>query len=257
MLKKFCDRKAAHFARSRADRSSVVNDHVAAIGRASVREPEAAADEDHGVIRRILLELAVEENIAGTGRGNVSRKKKRIELFQGLGVGEFREGSVLQIFRQVGSWPNAKERCAERGVRVTIFFEGWKSGGGLNLRFAEPACIVRTEGVPVSIAEKRGTVVDFPRDFVWRPERLKFGNQHKPAAECILIGGRVEPKEVWSAVGETIIRVCRGLGVAGQVPHRAASASTAKDIRGIAIQVVSGAEKRQNTRQTDEKKWDA
>ena len=46
-----------------------------------------------------------------------------IEVLQGLGVGKFGKGSVLQIVRKIGARTDAERARSERRVGIAILFE--------------------------------------------------------------------------------------------------------------------------------------
>ena len=135
---------------------------------------------------------------------------------------------------------------------IAIFFKGRKRGRRLNLSFTKPRGVVCAESVAVSVAEQRGTVVDFVRDFVRRAESLEFGNQHEPAAECVLIGGRVETEKVRSAVGEAVVGVSRGLGMISRGVFRLWRGCGVRGIRRLAVRGRTGTEESQESPETEE-----
>ena len=140
-----------------------------------------------------------------------------IEVLQSLGVGKFGKGSVFQIVGQKCTGADAEQSGAERRMGVAILFERRKRGSRFDLRFAEPVGVVCAESVAVRVAKERGAIVDFARDFVLRPEGLKFGDLHEPATESFLVGRRIEAEEVRSAIGEAIVGTWERLGIVGLV----------------------------------------
>jgi hypothetical protein len=87
MVEEFGERDAAQLARPAVIRASVIN-HFDGVVR---------VDDDHGVPRRRLAELAIEEQVAREGRTNVAAHEKSVALDKGFRIGKLREGSVGNI----------------------------------------------------------------------------------------------------------------------------------------------------------------
>src|ERR1700730_10063358 len=143
-----------------------------------------------------------------------------IEVLQSLGIGKFGKGSIFQIVGEKGAGTDAEQSSAERRVGIAIFLEGRKCGSRFDLRFTKPIGVVGAESVAVRVAEERGAIINFARDFVLRPQCLKLGDLHKPATESFLVGRRIEAEEVRSAISEAVVGAWERLVVAGLVSGR-------------------------------------
>ncbi len=143
-------------------------EHAAKLARPAVIGPgvvdnfsgRAGADDDHRMPRRRLAELAIEEQVAGERGAHIAADKVRVSLDQRFGVGELGKCAVGNVARLECAGPHAKERRAERGVRIVPGANLARRGRDLDFRGLEPAFIVALESLAIGVAKQAGAIGD-------------------------------------------------------------------------------------------------
>src|SRR5262249_34501530 len=92
MSKQLFEPGTPDLSRASPQRPRMINDPVHG-GRLEM----AASQVDHGVKWQVLLELSVEEEIAGQRASYVACHAVCVELLQRLGVGELSEGAIVHV----------------------------------------------------------------------------------------------------------------------------------------------------------------
>src|ERR1700722_3201172 len=147
----------------------------------------AGTDYDHRMPRRRLTELSIEEQIAGERRARIAADKICVPLDQCFGVGELSECAVGNVTRLESAVPHAKERRAERRVRIAPGANLARQCRNFDLASLEPAFIVALEGLAIGVAKQAGAIGDLRRDLGWETDSLVLGDERKPASECSLV----------------------------------------------------------------------
>ena len=154
------------------------------------------AGHNHGVPRRRLAKLAIEEQVAGLRLAEVAANEVSIALDQCFGVGKLGEGAVGCIGGLKAAGANAEEPSAQRSFRIPpgANFAGQRRDFDAGRK--EPGVVVVLEGFAIGIAQEAGAVVDFRRDIGAGTDGLEVGDGGEPLAKGGLVCRVGEAEEV-------------------------------------------------------------
>src|SRR6185437_1524051 len=128
-MQELIQREPPDFAGFRAFGTGVIND----IGRIA-QSDLALAEINHTVKGYVIRRAAVKENVSRLSISDFARDEKGVPAFQGLGIGEFSKSSIVQVSGRPWAGADAKQRGAQRRVRVMVLSHGFERGDERQMR---------------------------------------------------------------------------------------------------------------------------